>query len=72
MAKIIRVSNAVYEELKAIKEKENKSFTEVLESTISQRKQKTRENVKKIDGFWMFNGAPKFKEEEISHKEFWE
>lgn len=41
MAKTIMVSNDVYNSLKAIKEKENKSYSEVILESLEKNKKKT-------------------------------
>ncbi|MBI2124334.1 antitoxin VapB family protein [Candidatus Woesearchaeota archaeon] len=41
MAKTLMVSNAVYEELKKLKTKEDKSFSEVIVELISKKEKKT-------------------------------
>ena len=50
MAKTLMVSNSVYEELKKLKGKEDKSFSEVIIELISEKKQKTGYDLKKYFG----------------------
>lgn len=50
MAKTLMVSNIVYEELKKLKEKEDKSFSDVIMELVSGKEQKTGFDLKKHFG----------------------
>ena len=50
MAKTLMVSNSVYEELKKLKGKEDRSFSEVIIDLVRQNKQKTGYDLKKHFG----------------------
>ena len=50
MAKTLMISNSVYDELKKLKEGEDKSFSEVIVELISNRRQKTGYDLKKHFG----------------------
>lgn len=50
MAKTLMVSNLAYEELKKLKEEENKSFSDVIVELIDIKKQKTGYDLKKHFG----------------------
>ena len=52
MAKTIMVSNDVYTSLKAIKERENKSYSEVILESLEKNKKKTVENLKECLGLF--------------------
>mgnify|MGYP001619396262 FL=1 len=50
MAKTIMVSNDVYNNLKAIKERENKSYSEVILESLEKSKMKTGEGLRECLG----------------------
>ena len=50
MAKTIMVADAVYHELKVIKERENKSYSEVIFESLHKPRLKTGEGLKKCFG----------------------
>jgi len=52
MAKTIMVSNDVYTSLKAIKERENKSYSEVILESLEKNKKKTVGNLKECLGLF--------------------
>ncbi len=52
MAKTIMVADAVYHELKVIKERENKSYSEVILESLHKPKLKTGEGLRKCLGLF--------------------
>ena len=69
MAKTLMVSNAVYEELKKLKGKEDKSFSEVIIGLVRDKKQKTGYDLKKH--FGVLRGDKEFDRIEKELKAGW-
>ena len=69
MAKTMMVSNAVYEELKKLKTKEDKSFSEVIVDLLDTKKTNTVSNIWKH--FGALKGDTEYKELEKDIREGW-
>ena len=69
MAKTMMVSNAVYEELKKLKTKEDKSFSEVIVELMGKREERTGRNLMKHLG--VLKGDKEYKKLEKEIKAGW-
>ena len=69
MAKTLMVSNSVYEELKKIKENENKSFSDVIVELIAKKDGKTGKDLWKH--FGVLKGDMGYKELKKEIREGW-
>lgn len=69
MAKTLMVSNSVYDELKKIKENDNKSFSEVITELITKKDGKTGRDLWKH--FGVLKGDKEYKKLRKEIKEGW-